>query len=630
MITMSTFSPSKYQQNIFTFVTAGRGHGLIDAVPGSGKTTTLVEAAKLLPASCNAIFLAFNKHIATELNNRLKAQGSPMQAMTIHSLGLQALRALPVKVMIDDKKYRNLCKDYLISKQSYDYQLAQHLQKLVSMAQLTLSETDEESLLALVTHFDIDLSRKDKEWPIVWQGVAQILEKGVQQAMMFGTIDFNDMVWLPIVLELTPAKCDWMFVDECQDLNQAQLELVVRSVNGSGRLLFVGDKRQSLYGFAGADTQSVQNIVKRTGATVLPLSICYRCPKSHVDLCASIFKGIEAAPAASDGIIDHVKPNELEMHVKPGDLVLCRTTAPLVETCLSLLRSGVRAKVRGRDIGKSFVDLLKKLQKQIPSLSIDTLSKELEEYRHQQMVFIGLSEDAEMKLASMHDRVDTMQALLEAYCASHVDPQLSQGWGVLPGHNVRSFDGFCNYIDGFFSDELGPTVILSTVHKAKGLEESRVFILKPELMPFPKAKLGWQMEQELNIKYVAFSRSKAELYFVDYTKVEQGPEEEDEEEQEWDTLFAQPHVQAGLDRLEEEAMQAGMIAEQIDALIEVVEAPKASNAGRPKIKEKLVSFKFEAETIAFLNSLEKGTKTDFIEKLIQASSQYEDWQKGTN
>ena len=43
-----------------------------------------------------------------------------------------------------------------------------------------------------------------------------------------------------------------------------------------------------------------------------------------------------------------------------------------------------------------------------------------------------------------------------------------------------------------------------------------------------------------------------------------GDDYTDEEEMEWDILFAQPHVQAGLDRLEEEAMRqitAGEIEE---------------------------------------------------------------------
>lgn len=37
-----------------------------------------------------------------------------------------------------------------------------------------------------------------------------------------------------------------------------------------------------------------------------------------------------------------------------------------------------------------------------------------------------------------------------------------------------------------------------------------------------------------------------------------------EEELEWDTLFAQPHVQAGLDRLEEEAMRQYLAGKTVE------------------------------------------------------------------
>lgn len=56
--------------------------------------------------------------------------------------------------------------------------------------------------------------------------------------------------------------------------------------------------------------------------------------------------------------------------------------------------------------------------------------------------------------------------------------------------------------------------MLSTIHKAKGLEAERVFILKPDLMPHPKAKRGWEIDQENNLRYVAITRSKRELYLV--------------------------------------------------------------------------------------------------------------------
>jgi superfamily I DNA/RNA helicase len=80
-------------------------------------------------------------------------------------------------------------------------------------------------------------------------------------------------------------------IDEAQDLNRAQLELVLRAVAPGGRTLAVGDAGQAIYQWSGADARSMANITARTGACQLPLSICYRCPASHVALAATIQGG---------------------------------------------------------------------------------------------------------------------------------------------------------------------------------------------------------------------------------------------------------------------------------------------------------------------------------------------------
>jgi superfamily I DNA/RNA helicase len=68
-------------------------------------------------------------------------------------------------------------------------------------------------------------------------------------------------------------------------------------------------------------------------------------------------------------------------------------------------------------------------------------------------------------------------------------------------------------IADLFSDDRA-SVWLSTVHKAKGLEAERVFVLYPDKMPHPHAKKPWEMEQEMNGKYVAMTRSKRDLFLV--------------------------------------------------------------------------------------------------------------------
>ena len=62
---------------------------------------------------------------------------------------------------------------------------------------------------------------------------------------------------------------------------------------------------------------------------------------------------------------------------------------------------------------------------------------------------------------------------------------------------------------------------LSTIHRAKGLEADRVFILNFNELPYfkPNQKY-WEREQEQNLKYVAVTRAMEELYLVKSEKID--------------------------------------------------------------------------------------------------------------
>lgn len=85
------FTPSKYQQKIFDFVTKGTGNAVINAKAGSGKTTTLVEAMKLIPSKEKVLFVAFNKAIEQELTKRLEGYDN-VDVRTYHGLAFAMLK----------------------------------------------------------------------------------------------------------------------------------------------------------------------------------------------------------------------------------------------------------------------------------------------------------------------------------------------------------------------------------------------------------------------------------------------------------------------------------------------------------------------------------------------------------
>ena len=73
-----------------------------------------------------------------------------------------------------------------------------------------------------------------------------------------------------------------------------------------------------------------------------------------------------------------------------------------------------------------------------------------------------------------------------------------------------------NSIETLFSDNDAMQVLtLGTVHKSKGLEWERVFVMDADkYMPSKWAKKDWQIAQEDNLCYVAATRSMGELYYI--------------------------------------------------------------------------------------------------------------------
>jgi ATP-dependent exoDNAse (exonuclease V) beta subunit len=63
-------------------------------------------------------------------------------------------------------------------------------------------------------------------------------------------------------------------------------------------------------------------------------------------------------------------------------------------------------------------------------------------------------------------------------------------------------------------------IALSTIHKAKGLEANNVYIACPSLMPSRSATQDWEKEQEHNLMYVAFTRAKNKLVFLDGSELD--------------------------------------------------------------------------------------------------------------
>ena len=474
------FAPSDYQRDIFDFIDEGEGNAVVEAVAGSGKTTTLIEALKRTEG--RVLFCAFNKHIADEIKVLAPRHA---QVSTIHSLGFKALRRSLYMINVDGDKMRGILRP--IMKDDYrNLPLRTAVLYVAKLAKLTLVDpSDRAGLMRIIVDYDLDEDDIEDELGEVVEYAANALNESMHRLT---SIDFDDMVWLPNVLGIPVPKFDWLFVDEAQDLNPAQRELVLKALKKDGRMVAVGDSNQAIYGFAGADMDSISKLTTRLEAKTLPLSICYRCPTSHIDLAKKIVPYMEAAPGAPYGVVElGVRLESALRKMRPGDLVICRINAPLAEIAMKLIKEGRKAVIRGKDISTGLVALVRKMNTD----DIYEFHERLVDYRDRQVAKY-LKAEKEQKAINLQDRCETLIVLAEG---------------------AKTCAELVSRIETIFSDRQ-EGIVLSSVHRAKGLEADRVFIYRDELLPHPNAK-GQQIVQEMNLRYVALTRAKKELWFVD-------------------------------------------------------------------------------------------------------------------
>jgi DNA helicase-2/ATP-dependent DNA helicase PcrA len=507
-----SWTPSPYQVAIWQWVEQGRGSLVVEAVAGSGKSTTIKHAARLL--SAGGLFLAFNKSIATELAREMPAG---MVASTIHAHGFQACRALGKRIRVEGGKYRKMAREVqkdakrgilfgrtlprgaatLLDNLPRSWP-GDEIEKLINLARLDLLDPGlPEGDFA--TEIDNLAVRHGLDWPSVFDGVVPLV---VQRLMLQGSqdrsqIDFTDMVWLPTFLGLSPKRYAWIFVDECQDLSRAALALITASVKRGGRILFVGDRRQAIYAFAGADAESFARTLDYCKGATLPLSVCYRCPTSALALAREYCPQIEARTDAPAGVVRDIKADDVPRDVREGDMVLCRTNAPLVALCFRLIGEGVAAQVRGRSIGDGLIKAAREAD--ILAGTWDRFGQGIDAWAAKQGEILERKITDEDRLADALDQLgDKVQCLRVIWARS----------------DAKSLADLEAAISDIFSDDRA-AVQLSSVHKAKGLEARRVYILHPELLPSPRARTPEQVEQERNLTYVALTRCQDELIWID-------------------------------------------------------------------------------------------------------------------
>lgn len=510
-------------------------HLIVSALAGTGKTTTLVEGMRVMRGGESALtpspqqkavwdcmalsrgdcrtvaFVAFNKSIADELGRRVP-QGC--EALTMHSLGFRAVkRAFGNSLRVEDGRVSDIVAT-LVSSDLRELRrgrpvFLKGVEDLVRLCKMNLIPGDDQDELdRLVAHYDLDLGGERKA---VFPLVPRVLER-CKDVRADGRVDFGDMIWLPVVLDLPVYRYDVLLVDEVQDLNRCQQELAKRA---GRRLVLCGDPNQAIYGFAGADSESMDRLgadLRGTGrgCVTLPLTVTRRCGRAIVAEARRVVPAFEAHESNGDGRVSTadypVRKNRetgqktvlpwektYAAQVRDGDFVICRNNAPLVNQCMAFLKRGVRANIQGRDVGRGLISLVTKLgAADIPDLTGklgDWLAREVAKENAKRM-------PSESRLQALEDKHDCVAAFTDG--------------AATPDEVVRKIEAV------FTDDPNKPGVRMSSIHRAKGLEADTVYLLQPDgaSVTWTRSENEWCRRQGQNLLYVAVTRSIRHLVYV--------------------------------------------------------------------------------------------------------------------
>ncbi len=467
-----------------------------------------------------ALGTAFNKKIAVDMQGRMP---SNFTVKTFNGLGFGAsMRALPTapKATMDDKKLGKIVsavgKERKVDLTSEQWD---ELRRLVTGAmQAGITPGDRGRPLTPDTR-DNWADIADGLWitpegfDFLYEMAREVLVRDIELVEKSGVYSFDDQIYISACIAGNFAQYPVIFVDEAQDLSPLNHAMLAQSVRPDGRLVVVGDPKQAIYAFRGADSRSMGKIraLRPAGSwTDRSLLTTFRCPKLVVERQQRHAPGYKAWHTNTEGRVAKLAPGEAGFKLEEGwnwdtirallpqqdcsMMVLCRNNGPLLSLAFKLIRAQVGVVMLGRDIGKGLITLSKKL---LPDDGTDKFqcSGVISAWMESECSLAQANGHSE-KIAGITDRGECLLAVIDSGC--------------------RDAGQLREMLQKLFAREAGQ-VQLSSIHRAKGLEADFILHLDPWRIPSKfareaaKAGDGRQLEQEWNLKYVAETRTKHTL-----------------------------------------------------------------------------------------------------------------------
>lgn len=475
---MAKFTPTDEQLAIRDFILNEKGSLLVSALAGSAKTTTLKFAAESV--TTQTIALAFNKKIKDELQEALPTH---FDVMTFNGAGHSAWGRF-----IGRRLQLNMRKLFEITKPLANNEARPLVTKLVNAArtiglvpdgtlpakpQKIFFKDNEEGWLEA-----IGLAGIDDPNQFLIDEARKYLLSSIELAFA-GNIDFNDQIYMPCVFGGMWKTAPLVFVDEAQDLSNLNHYMLRRMA--LRRVIAVGDENQAIYAFRGSSTRSMEQLAETFSMSQLSLTTCFRCAKSIVRDANRLVPHMRSASWSPEGAVIYPEKWNLDS-ILPNSAVVCRNNAPLFALGFAFLAANRPVNFLGKDLGWA-------IEKEIKELS-----NKKNIYREQ------LLEAMQLKLARLSEDEDKQGRLFDIMETIEAIP------GVTTDEILENLKALLNAPTG--------DVTLSSIHGSKGLEWPVVYFLDSWRVPSKYAETPEAIQQEHNLDYVAVTRAKRALIYI--------------------------------------------------------------------------------------------------------------------
>ena len=543
------FKPSTYQQDILDFfLNNPQSNMLVNALAGSGKSTTACMLSE--HSKTSDLYIAFNASVVEEFKKKIK--NPKTKVMTMHSLAYSIMlynveqeskdsgekpkgfgsQRSKRTVSLDNFKPHKILDEEITKRYGRYIEFAKRVflkdnyVNLYNLCRLTLTDmSSNKDVSRLINDHVLFLYYGDEGYsaPDISEitSTLKILDtKSKQQFETQGVIDFTDMLWITF----NKLKYDnwevpyWalytnIYCDEVQDFSNIQLNFLKFIKRTKGRYVFIGDFHQAIYNFAGANAQAFNQIPKMFAPVeTFDLPICYRCAKSHLSRVNREY-GIPILPCdnAPMGFVKTIDKNKISEYAKAGDMVISRKNKWIAEVVLDLARNGTPIFIEDKEM----VEAIKRQILSSKCTSVGTLEKFLQKIisNYNKKLFEIVSKNAREggheeehleAVAEANSKIDNTSFLLEIL------------EGYLENHaSSDSVSKFSNFIDKLLNTTPSPNCVrLCSIHKAKGLEATNVFVLNEAKINYDFRNSKEQNIQEKNLSYIATTRAKEGLYLV--------------------------------------------------------------------------------------------------------------------